>query len=757
MANHYLLNQNTSKMLEQVLDDKKREFADLSIVPLDEGGEFIYTFALDAHEIGKYCFPVDIYKTYRRNELEEIVDSQIAYFDVFSKHNTRPIIFEEYERELEATFDYFLSYSDEVKRESIGLLQEAFFSNIRNISNQFDENTDSNDFIIAFNLALMTFGTDRLIQVYPRVQFESKNKENFLFNELNTYEINESRIRKLVIDVKKRISILNESSLRRDIISIDKVYFLNKIFINNNIPHRVIYFSSAQRTKYIIEALEDFKSDTSSNFCNFDPWRTPIQIYLYLILRELNEKKQIITNKTIERLETFKSLFDELETVVESYPEKEQVTKQFNKLLGKQRNNYIQSLDNAETSQLGKIVTLYQITSGENQRNIDNNINKYFRNEKDEVYEFLSRIATSEIDIDILVEQIQTNLKLSEVIPLENAENDDDIITNCYDAFPFLLFIENETYKDLLNDLFEYWFDYYEKTQHHNLKDFDKNKILKILEDFISINIDTTERHPNYYVLSTMLHLINSNRDSDESSKRYIEKLEKFSKVHNDTNLLYIKASILRRNHEYKECIDFCKTYKERDFRFGYCSALALVGLNLEGKIKIPQHLEEIDVAINDLIYAFHEIDVGLFTHKDEFKAAISSNIVFLASLYFHHSKEKITPKNSKYIKISGEYKRKLKELKPKEEWEYLFPDYYHTEAFSEYVTTESYLKYKQGISDINIMSESSDFFPSESWEDRLSNAINDINKAIKYCTVRRKVLIYRELKVNLKNLANKL
>ncbi len=106
-------------------------------------------------------------------------------------------------------------------------------------------------------------------------------------------------------------------------------------------------------------------------------------------------------------------------------------------------------------------------------------------------------------------------------------------------------------------------------------------------------------------------------------------------------------------------------------------------------------------------------------------------------------------PLKSTFIEASEEYLLKLKDLQPKDTWEYLYPDYYHSEAFFEYSTIKAFID-DQKPDDFSVQ-------PKESWEARLTSALSDINKAINFSTVKKKTLFYEELKESLEKLIGKL
>lgn len=765
MSNHYLLSKDNRFIddLELIIDDKVTEFIGYpEKLSLQKRGNITYYFVLDAHEIGRYCFPIDIDKTgaYTKSELDIIVDSQIAYYDIFFKHHSKPIIFSEYQDELEGTYNYFRSFSSTVRDGSEKLLFTTFYDNIKNAYDLSPDDSKNKDIAVAFRLALLSFGVERLTKIHPRIQFELKQREGDLSDLLSI--LSEYKVNKLGIDLvcqkvkkcakKKNIRITSDYSLERDVASLDKVYFLNKYFIVNQVNKRIIYFSSAASVTGMI--LKKYKEHHENlNYCEFYPWRTPIQVYFYLIFRELDEKNAIKTDKTIEVLREFQSKLKDLveieRKIKSNYFESRQKSDEIRDMIESRRNGYIKQLDSVESSQLDNINLLYGLAGTKEEASMKGNLKKYFKENKEELGEierflFTVKSEKEETDIDTLLIQLKTDIKLSDIIPMEFSGNN-DIITNCYDTYPFLLYLSNPKYEEILGKLLnDYWIDYYEKTQRKKTNEFDKYKILAILDDFLSLDIETTTRSQDYYTVSAMLHLVNSNENSDKIALGYIEKLEALGKASNNKNLQYIKASVLRRTMKYERAIELCNKYKQDDFRFGYCSALAVIGLVVAKKETLIDKEEKdlIRTAINDLENAFEEIEKKAFKNKSNFQAAISSDIVYLSSLYFHISAEEkqfCYPSKSSYVETAEKYLSKLKNLYPKDKWEPLFPGFYHSEAFHEYTTIRAY---KENPSPDNFP-----IFPKNTWEERLQSAKNDIGKAIKCSVAEEKKQIYIDLK----------
>ena len=207
------------------------------MLSLNTRGEIVYDFVMDVHEIGKYCFPIDIYKSaYLPNEFEQIIDSQIAYNDVFKLHHSKPIIFKEYEEELEGTFDYFRSFHENVRHKTNSELFRGLWYNYINISNKTDDDSKFKDFAVALSLAYFSSGVERLIEIYPkRLFFESRYEKDDLLNQLVNYSPNFAKIDFICKKVAKKIRIRNKLALKRDVISIDKVLFSKQFFSSSKI------------------------------------------------------------------------------------------------------------------------------------------------------------------------------------------------------------------------------------------------------------------------------------------------------------------------------------------------------------------------------------------------------------------------------------------------------------------------------------------------------------------------------------------
>ena len=718
--------------VDWVIRDKRSEFGEIGsrtnakeYISTKEGGAVNYHFILDPHEISRYVFPIDQYKLsfYSRDELDYVYDSQIAYHHLFFFHRTKPIVLKEYTDEVEGAFTFFGALdSISVKQEARDIFRQ-FWDNIVNVEENKSERTD---IAISVDLALKAVAYTRLLTIRNKICHEGAESESCGgingLHHLLTYKPDTDLINDVCEKVLRQKKY-DKDSLERDVIALDKTYFLNTQMTANEKKDMYLYFSSAARTEHIVRHF--YPWILKKGYRNYNPWRNPVQIYLYLVNRVITNTKNVGDDLQIDPVKTLGNLTDlwnglrnllyARNTVTENTDPSQTLKEMLRDGLEVKRNQYMDVFHASEDLNLLDFRNeIYGSSPDKVREEVEKNL-KFFFNDNPaaqaEIRELICETThkSNQNDgsrIKELRTRFKTELDIFSVVPSISLQND-DVITNCYETFPFLIVIENSKFQVILDRVFEYWQQYYELFQNDKTESFEKNKILAIVDDFQSLSEREEAKGNDYYVLIALFQLMSlrgesesefsdslsstseseselptnfsTEVDSNRIALDYLGQLENISTLKQNTNLLYIKANALRRSHEFENAESICHE-NIADYRFKQCYALALISkllIRKWGILKLAKNIDAQDVekALNYLIEVSKNIDSSIPGFKEQAKAATSADIVFLSSLLaLRELGKNPTPESrSTFVEIALEHKSILNTLMPKSEWGFDF------------------------------------------------------------------------------------
>lgn len=696
MKNNYLVDNISIEDIDQIIQDKKLEFGEKHRLTIKEEGDVSYYLVLDPYEIGKFCFPIDFNKKYESDELAKIVDYQIAYYDVIFQHNNRPLMFNEYASEIKGMFKYFYSLNESIGRSYDDEIRDSFLNSVKDFYFKGEvDYADNKDFAFAIQLSMLSFAVKRLEKTQDRIYFEDKN---FFFNDqslhlLRNYQEDITETNELIQEIKTKKD-LDKITLRRDIVVIDKINYLNQAFSTKKIKKKLLYFSSAERTKLIIDAFEKIKGNSEN------VWRTPDQIYTYLLFREVN-KTTIDTKKTLENLEDFKNYKSEN---LDSSSSNKYIG--FPKIINNKKKHLLNILHKIENVRVRELVHIY---------NID--LEKLKNESKGDLKEEYKLIIDSyssknkKTNINKFYTKLKTSFNLQKTMPEIFSENS-DIISNVFDSFPLTIKLNKKPFVELYRNLIEYWFTYHRLLQ-------TKKKVESIRDGFLEFILELSELELNakdeatidLLLCEVLLYLINPSENSVRDAFNHIN-----IKFHIKENIEYdlIKTYILRKSRESHNAIDICDKHIE-DWRFKYSKVLCIISKITNKEFNLNEsEINKLIIAstlIEKIIEIFDQIE---FFEMKLLKSAVYSNSIYLYALLFHYTKKD---------RFENKAKTNLTELKKvidKKKWSPLYPEYLHSEALYEYITLDHFV---ENIGEKKLT-------PIKTWEERYSSGLEDIEQA---------------------------
>lgn len=315
------------------LDSLEQLIADATL--RQQGAQIFHV--IDPFEISRFCFPV-IPADPRNVDLISLGSDQIGLYEIFYRSDKKPILAEEYDKEMKAILDWAQANTNafyskvEMVEELLALAgydEEEFQARLAERgAAEAVTSEKSLRVLLAAVLGIHSHGVERLREVCSyriergfskqqskKVREISDDYDSFLIPErrrTNRYKA----IWKIVREFAMR-SGANLRHARYDADIIDRLFHMNikleRAHQEGEIPHRILYqyVSSAPRTKRLFKS-EIIRSELPR--IDGEPfvfWRNSRQLFLYAVRRAVVAGKGEDYNKTILRLNGLRDLVRE--------------------------------------------------------------------------------------------------------------------------------------------------------------------------------------------------------------------------------------------------------------------------------------------------------------------------------------------------------------------------------------------------------------------------------------------------------------
>lgn len=300
-------------------------------------------YAVDPYEIFEFCFPINPSEIRNRPPIDVIADDQAALYELFYVRKERPLLVEEYVRELQRILGYFEHTVDYVytRAEMIdALIKEGGLEEIAGENRRDEEallNAVQEDFnvILAVAMGIYSVGIDRFRDVFRnRLQMGRLELRDGPIQELfaayEPTELSDVMYESLSGGLSEQVDSSLEVERRKradrvDAQAVDRLIYLNKglekLYIEKKIAtrHVILYLSSALKTErlFSIPAVKAALPRIEGKCFSF--WRTRAQVFAYVVHKSEHTKEKRKIEESIKNLKNVKEVLEQIDRLGQSF------------------------------------------------------------------------------------------------------------------------------------------------------------------------------------------------------------------------------------------------------------------------------------------------------------------------------------------------------------------------------------------------------------------------------------------------------
>jgi hypothetical protein len=678
----------------------------------------VFHFIPDVHDLAYFCFPINPANASSVN-INEVADDQLALFEVFIRHDPKPILVQEYEHELQRNYRS-LEQASEFAYSRTEMLRELL-QHVESIPADRHPaeavNSLERDFnvVVAVVTGIYSLGLQRWREVVSgrlllESQFAGSVEPQILkaFREYRPTALVEEIKGMLIAKVPKHPALeirryLRERAAENDARAVDKVLHLNRYleaaYQTGKLPQRhvFLYFASARRTSSIFDLPSVRAAFSIIEGKPFPPWRNKTQIFLSMVLRpgfaEDSEEEYSVLANNLRRFEQLlrnvrqpkhaAGIYDRCsDCFLNGGRGSNCVWAELCKLIRNLSSEYLKEqasvLPNlgllANIQRYSKFVTRRsELQSGEDVRNL-----------------FASLLDNSRIR-DVTLERIwlvQQSMSLNSVL-LQAAPPDisEEVITSAMQVLPFAVQIREPEYRTIVRDLINYYQIPYEKIE-------DKQALLsRIYGAFVALDRPIVQYNPEHEIVRSLIYLAFEGASRKGRSLEQVESalerlnIEKEHETKWYVEFAYIKIWTLRLHNRYEECHEFAQNLLSRFPK----DARMYHGFLLNAYSWYEKHHTR--YTVSDLIHYANKTKELYLEFADHYRQTLSGpelidNLIGVA--YNDLAYLNCFEENSLDLPAANENLEQVSVYVPRKQWPEKFPEYLHTEAMLLYREAQS-------------------------------------------------------------------
>lgn len=704
-------------------------------------------FVIDPSELIEFCFPFGLFKKRSAfQNINNIIEEQIALFEVFYIFKHKPILLDEYLGEvlrIKKNIDFLKTVGTNV----IDQLNEL--KNTSKIDpNELNDEINSGDassiikknfnLILAIVLGIYKQGESRFIDVYKnRINFIDPLDPNRIVEDVFskhrgselTSQINQEFYKYAQKSIRFSSQTEEQTYYRNsmiDAIAIDRIISINQELndiyrSNENIKEKYLflYLSSGAKTDFVFKSEIVKKSLPIINNTSYSLLRTREQMYTQIIFRG-GADDRAETNKKLERLKYYIELknsdfykSDEWDTIKSS--------------IKKVKNSYEEQIKSYGLISNYKIKEYRELFGGDQKITEDDmRYLKIF----DKIISFKQKklfLTNEKIDIND-ENQILSDFKLPfyslliglKRLPDKSELNEKlnmgrDAVVGINHRLPLYFFnINDEKYKKLIKKI----------TSIYIAPPFEVS-LKEVCQEFLDLDIKINKINLEHELVRCLITFAHPTPDADSIVYNFADEIcksiPKDNSYRNEFNYIMLWAG--RRKKDYAKTNEFAKFIIKRlsNAKFGgvylarfyHGKCLNTYSWLLDKNYFMPPSEISFLSAIKDGEEALklynNDLLENSIPHKRKAITALLNTLAYMHALISRVEKADIN------INKAREYINQLKTFSDKNKW-LIHPEYLHTEAYIEY---QEYLIIKE--------TEPDNF---SKMKEKLSNALREIEKA---------------------------
>jgi hypothetical protein len=511
-------------------------------------------FAVDPSEVFDFSFPLNPFELKLRG-INSIADDQIALYEVFHVNRSKPLILQEYHRELRRIHNYVSSQVTEtytktemlreiIKLGDVGAIGRPGPSSVTSLQETVE---DDFNIILAIMMGLTSAGVQRFGQVVrQRLSVERLDVDSVPINKLFKEYAETDLIGKITSELERLASGKRETPLhmerrrradRVDALAIDKLIFLNnsleKLYLKNrtldvdsrgelNRRHIILYLSSAPKTRTVFELDSVRKAFPVIGKVRYPFWRTRAQVFSYVVHKSDHPDGKKSLAETIANLRGVKGVLEEIQKIGASATAHEScqhcvldgMSGEGCKIIDycrKLQQLNISMVEKSIRKRRAKIQNLGLVNSIESyQRLISNKPSGEFKN----FQEWFKKLYENEDIKDLAIERKQvlqwlliTNTEFTNVVSNVHLRKDPflranrDVITGTAQYLPIVFQVTDPQYERMLELIVEY---YQTPPQGDQNKE---NLFYDVYSQFLEIDTNLKEQNFEHELMRCLMYL----------------------------------------------------------------------------------------------------------------------------------------------------------------------------------------------------------------------------------------------------------